>query len=74
MKLDDYQIDVTFVREGKEFRQGGFPPQSEMLAEIRTVQQKRIAACTTLLRERPTDFFMVVLTSTDRVSHFCGMC
>lgn len=69
-ELGDYQIDVTFVREGEQFRQGGFPSKRAMLAEIRAVQSKRFAACTRLLQDRPTDFFMVVLTSTDRVSHF----
>lgn len=68
--LEGYRIDVDFVREGKSFRRYGLPPKREMLTDIQAVTQQRTAVCQQLLQQEAWDFFMVVYTGTDRVSHF----
>jgi predicted AlkP superfamily phosphohydrolase/phosphomutase len=67
---DDYLVDVDFIRKGTEFRRDGFPPKQEMLPKIRHMSDLRAQTSIRLMREQPWDFFMVVFTSTDRVSHF----
>lgn len=67
---DDYIVDVEFIRQGSEFRREGFPPKSEMLPKIRQMSNIRAQTSIRLMSEQPWDFFMVVFTSTDRVSHF----
>jgi len=67
---DDYMVDVEFIRQGTEFRREGFPPKTEMLPEIRKMSNIRAQTSIRLMSEKPWDFFMVVFTSTDRVSHF----
>lgn len=69
-ELDNYRIDVDFVREGEGFRQGGFPSKQEMMAQIRPIQAERTALCEKMLSDEAWDAFMVVYTGTDRVSHF----
>lgn len=67
----EYMVDVEFVRGNQdEFRRYGFPPREEMLAAIRRMTSTRIKTSVCLLREQPWDFFMVVFTGTDRISHF----
>jgi len=66
----EYVIDVDFVRDEEGFRERGFPPKAEMIAQIRRMSQKRAETCARLLQEEPWDFFMVVFTGTDRVMHF----
>ncbi len=68
--MTKYQIDVDFVREGDSFRRYGMPPKGEMLADIRMVTRQRTAVCQCLIEQEAWDFFMVVYTGTDRVSHF----
>ncbi len=67
---DDYLIDVDFIRDGQGFRQGGFPTKIEMLEQIRRMTAIRVKTCLHTLEAYPTDFFMVVFTGTDRISHF----
>ena len=67
---EDYMIDVDFIRGQTGFRQSGFPSKKEMLAPIQRMSQIRAKSCIRLLKEEPWDFFMVVFTSTDRISHF----
>lgn len=69
-ELGDYQIDVDFIREEEGFRRYGLPPKGEMLAEISQVSRKRTAAARRLLQQEAWDFYMLVYTGTDRVSHF----
>jgi predicted AlkP superfamily phosphohydrolase/phosphomutase len=66
----DYIIDLDFIRVGDSFRQRDFPPKLKMMAAIRQMTQTRFRTCARLLQEEDWDFFMVVFTSTDRVSHF----
>lgn len=68
--LSDYMIDVNFVRDEDSFRRYGLPDKQEMLAEIQMVTQRRTAVCLERLEQESWDFFMVVYTGTDRVSHF----
>lgn len=67
---ENYIVDVEFIRQGTEFRREGFPPKSEMLPKIRQMSRIRAQTSIRLMNEEPWDFFMVVFTSTDRVSHF----
>ncbi|MCA9898150.1 MAG: alkaline phosphatase family protein [Anaerolineales bacterium] len=69
-QLAGYRIDVDFVREGDSFRRYGLPPKEEMLADIQAVTRQRTAVCQRLLEQEAWDFFMVVYTGTDRISHF----
>lgn len=66
----DYMIDVDFLRDGERFRLTGLPPKPEMLAQIRRMTQARTAHGVRWLQEEAWEFFMLVYTSTDRVSHF----
>ena len=66
----DYVIDLDFIRDEDSFRIRGFPPKTEMMAQIRHMLSVRARTCSRLMQEQPTDFFMVVFTSTDRVQHF----
>ena len=68
--LTDYRIDVDFIRDGDSFRRYGLPEKSEMLADIYKVTQERTAVSLRLLEQELWDFFMVVYTGTDRISHF----
>ncbi|MGB3713490.1 MAG: alkaline phosphatase family protein [Candidatus Promineifilaceae bacterium] len=67
---DDYVIDLDFLREDDQFRNHGFPPKSVILTKIREMSQIRGKVCLSLLEEQQWDFFMVVFTGTDRLSHF----
>ncbi len=68
---DDYIIDVDFLRDGGDFRMRNFPPEQEMIAEIRQMTSIRTRAVLQLWRdEAPWDFAMVVFTGTDRLFHF----
>ncbi|MFN2293412.1 MAG: alkaline phosphatase family protein [Candidatus Promineifilaceae bacterium] len=67
---EDYIVDVDFIRGQSGFRQSGFPSKAEMLPSIRQMSHTRAKYCIRLLKEEPWDFFVVVFTSTDRVSHF----
>lgn len=69
-KYPEYRIDVDFIREGESFRRYGLPPKKEMLADIQAVTEQRTAVAHQLLQQEAWDFFMVVYTGTDRVSHF----
>jgi len=69
-QLSGYRIDVEFIREGEEFRRYGLPSKASMLAEIQKVTTIRTQACLRLIGEQSWDFFMVVYTGTDRISHF----
>lgn len=69
-ELGDYQIDVDFIWEGDVFRQYGLPPEELMLSEIYKVTKIRTQTCINLLQKQAWDFFMVVYTGTDRISHF----
>lgn len=66
----DYVVDVDFIRAEDGFRLGGFPPRAAMMAQIRKMSRIRARVCARLLQDEPWDFFMVVFTGTDRVSHF----
>jgi len=73
LKLDidkDYLVDVEFIRDGQKFRQSGFPDKMDMLMQIKNMTAIRVQTCLDLLKTKPTDFFMVVFTGTDRISHF----
>ena len=69
-ELDNYQIDVEFIRDGDDFDRYVSLDKKKMLTEIRDVMRGRIRQCQQLLTQQPTDFFMVVFTCTDRLSHF----
>jgi predicted AlkP superfamily phosphohydrolase/phosphomutase len=69
-ELPGYRIDVEFIREGDSFKQYGLPPKGDMLADIRQVSRIRTHTCLRLMQEKAWDFFMVVYTGTDRLSHF----
>lgn len=66
----DYIIDVDFIRDGEQFRLHGLPPKETMLPQIQQMSRQRAQTCLRLLAEKPWDFFMVVFTGTDRISHF----
>lgn len=67
---EEYVIDVDFIRDGEQFRLQGLPPKAEMLTQIQRMTRIRARTCLRLLQEEPWDFFMVVFTGTDRISHF----
>lgn len=69
-QLDEYVIDVEFIREEDSFRRYDLPPKSEMMAQIQKMTTQRTTNALQLLQEEAWDFFMVVYTSTDRISHF----
>ncbi|MEM8861176.1 MAG: alkaline phosphatase family protein [Chloroflexota bacterium] len=68
--LGDYKIDVEFIRDGDDFDRYVNLDKEKMLVEIHQVMQARLQKCWQLVQEKPTDFFMVVFTCTDRLSHF----
>jgi predicted AlkP superfamily phosphohydrolase/phosphomutase len=67
---EDYMVDVDFIRGQTGFRQKDFPSKTEMLTLVQEMSHTRAKYCIRLLKEEPWDFFMVVFTSTDRISHF----
>ncbi|MCA9979030.1 MAG: alkaline phosphatase family protein, partial [Anaerolineales bacterium] len=69
-QLGEYQIDVDFIHDEAGFRIYGLPPKEVMLSEIHHVTKTRTQACLRLLQTETWDFFTVVYTGTDRLSHF----
>ena len=67
---EDYIVDLDFIRKDGQFRTRDFPSKSEILASIRQMSSARGGFCLKLIQEQHWDFFMVVFTGTDRLSHF----
>ena len=68
--VEEYRFDVNFVREGEAFRVADFPTKEKMLEEIGAVMDLHLETSYHRLKQDNPDFFMTVITATDRLGHF----
>ncbi len=70
--LKNYIIDVGFIDQAMDMGTNTMFATSpgEFIARIDQMREARTDACLALLAGEPWDFFMVVYTGVDRISHF----
>ena len=69
-ELDDYVIDLDFLKKDNRFNSEGLPDKEDILKKLEQLLESRLKTSLEIYAKEKWDFFMTVFTATDRLHHF----